>query len=70
MTPGAICLSNSSHLALVPYSNAVKPVALPPGRAKLSTKPAADRVVHREKHDRHGAGRLLQRRPRAHRQKR
>jgi len=33
VTPGAICLSNSSHFALRPYSNAMKPVALPPGRA-------------------------------------
>jgi hypothetical protein len=37
---GAISLSSSSHLPLRPYSNAMKPVALPPGRAKLSTKPA------------------------------
>ena len=40
VTPGAICLSSSSHFPLMPYSNAVKPVALPPGRARLSTKPA------------------------------
>ena len=37
---GAICLSSSSHLPLRPYSNEMKPVALPPGRARLSTKPA------------------------------
>ena len=30
-TPGAICLSNSSHFALMPYSNVVKPVAFLPG---------------------------------------
>ena len=36
----AISLSSSSHFALRPYSNEMKPVALPPGRAKLSTKPA------------------------------
>ena len=41
VTPGAICLSSSSHFPLMLYSNEVKPVALPPGRAKLSTKPAA-----------------------------
>src|SRR5262249_3579209 len=41
VTPGAISLSSSSHFALMPYSNRVKPVALPPGRARLSTKPAA-----------------------------
>ena len=40
VTPGAICLSSSSHFPLMPYSNRVKPVALPPGRARLSTKPA------------------------------
>ena len=40
VTPGAISLSNSSHLPLRPYSNCIKPVALPPGRARLSTKPA------------------------------
>src|SRR5258705_7748745 len=28
------------HFAPTPYSSAIKPVALPPGRAKLSTKPA------------------------------
>ena len=39
-TPGATSLSNSSHFALIPYSNCVKPVTLPPGRARLSTKPA------------------------------
>ena len=39
-TPGAISLSSSSHFALKPYSNIIKPVALPPGWARLSTKPA------------------------------
>jgi hypothetical protein len=41
VTLGAICLSSSSHLPLRLYSKIMKPVALPPGRAKLSTKPAA-----------------------------
>ena len=40
VTLGAICLSSSSHFPLILYSNAMKPVALPPGRAKLFTKPA------------------------------
>ena len=40
VTLGATCLSNSSHFALMPYSKWVKPVALPPGRARLLTKPA------------------------------
>ena len=33
VTPGAACLSSSSHFALTLQSNEVKPVALPPGRA-------------------------------------
>ena len=40
VTPGAISLSSSSHFPLKLYSNCMKPVALPPGRARLSTKPA------------------------------
>jgi hypothetical protein len=40
VTRGAISLSSSNHFPLMPYSNKVKPVALPPGRARLSTKPA------------------------------
>src|SRR5215469_11519189 len=41
VTPGAICLSSSSHFPLMLYSNSMKPVALRPGRARLSTKPPA-----------------------------
>ena len=37
---GAISLRSSNHFALMPYSNKTKPVALPPGRARLSTKPS------------------------------
>ena len=37
---GATSLSSSSHFPLKPYSIMVNPVALPPGRAKLATKPA------------------------------
>ena len=40
VTRGASSLSSSSHFPLIPYSNRAKPVALPPGRARLSTKPA------------------------------
>src|SRR5262249_7649025 len=40
ITPGATCLSSSSHFALRLYSNCMKPVALPPGRDRLLTKPA------------------------------
>ena len=61
VTRGAICLSSSSHFALMPYSNWVNPVALPPGRARLSTKPAPTGSGTLHEHDRHGAGRLLQR---------
>ena len=39
MRLGAISLSNSSHFPLKPYSNCMKPVALPPGCDRLSTKP-------------------------------
>src|SRR5207253_6334495 len=38
-TPGAICLSSSSHFAVKLYSNCMKPVAFPPGRDRLSTIP-------------------------------
>src|SRR5262245_55045578 len=37
---GATCLSNSTHLPPKLYSKLVKPVALPPGRARLCTHPA------------------------------
>jgi hypothetical protein len=40
VTLGAICLSSSSHFAVMPYSKRIRPVALPPGRARLLTKPA------------------------------
>jgi len=40
VTLGAISLRSSSHFPLVLYSNGVNPVALPPGRDNLSTKPA------------------------------
>src|SRR4029078_1236560 len=39
VTPGAICFSNSSHVPRKLYSNCTTPVALPPGCARLSTKP-------------------------------
>src|SRR5262249_23659632 len=42
-TLGAISFSSSSHFALKLYSNEVNPVALPPGRARLSTNPAPNR---------------------------
>src|SRR5882724_2845560 len=39
VTPGAICLSSSSHFPLRLYSNCINPVALPPGRDRRATKP-------------------------------
>src|SRR5262245_23045702 len=40
ITPGAICLSNSTQCPPSAYSNKRKPVVFPPGRARLSTRPA------------------------------
>ena len=37
-TPGATCLSNSSHFPIIEGAKLVKPVVLPPGRAMLATK--------------------------------
>src|SRR5262249_14333847 len=37
---GAMSLSSSSHFPPMLYSKLVKPVAFPPGRARLSTIPA------------------------------
>ena len=37
---GAICFSSSTHLPAMLNSQAMNPVTLPPGRAKLSTTPA------------------------------
>src|SRR5262249_33233063 len=39
VTNGATSFSNSSHFAHKLYSNIIKPVALPPGRDRLLTKP-------------------------------
>src|SRR5262245_38073996 len=39
VTLGATCLSSSSHLVPIENSYMVKPVALPPGRDRLSTRP-------------------------------
>src|SRR5262245_18813730 len=40
VTRGAISLSSSTDFPLVLYSDNIKPVALPPGRATLTTNPA------------------------------
>jgi hypothetical protein len=39
-TSGAIVLSSSTHFPVIDDSKLVKPVTLPLGRAKLSTKPS------------------------------
>src|SRR5215831_17335577 len=44
--PGAICLSNSNHFPPMLYSVVMKPVALPPGRARLSMRP--ERLLYRK----------------------
>ena len=58
VTPGAICLSSSSHFPLKLYSNCMKPVALPPGYARLSTNPAPTGYGDDSEYDWYGAGRL------------
>jgi hypothetical protein len=40
VTRGSASLSNSSHFVPILYSSSMNPVVLPPGRAKLATKPA------------------------------
>src|SRR5262249_15274319 len=45
LTRGSICLSNSSHFALMPYSDGMKPVMLPEGRERLVTIPTPTRSV-------------------------
>ena len=42
VTPGAICLSNSSHFPLMLYSKSMKPVALPPRPRQAVDEPAGD----------------------------
>ena len=39
LTPGAIAFSISSHFPMMGKSKEVKPVMLPPGRARLETRP-------------------------------
>ena len=53
-------MSSSSHFALMLYSKTVKPVALPPGRARLFNVAAAHRVGGIHEDDRYRAGQLQQ----------
>src|SRR5262245_47543368 len=61
VTWSATSLSSSSHLPLMPYSNCVNPVVLPPGRARLSDVAGADRIGGLREHNWHGAAYALQR---------
>ena len=62
VTRGESCLSNSTHFPLMLYSKLVKPVALPPGRARLWINPAPTGSATVGHDDRDRAGRLQQRR--------
>ena len=62
VTPGAISLSSSSHFPLKLYSNCMKPVALPPGRAQTIDEAGTDGIGDTHEHDWHGARCLQQRR--------
>ena len=62
VTRGESCLSNSTHFPLMLYSKLVKPVALPPGRARLWINPAPTGSATFDHDDRDGAGCLQQRR--------
>src|SRR6516162_6265704 len=55
VTLGAISLSNSGHFPHRLYSNCIKPVALPPGRDRLWTKPEPIGSGTTAKNDRNGA---------------
>src|SRR5215475_7182357 len=59
VTSGAISLSSSSHFPPMLYSEIMKPVVLPPGRARLPDDAGADWIADDRKDDRHAAGRLL-----------
>src|SRR5215813_13428582 len=50
-TRGAISLSSSSHLPAIVGSVKMKPVTLPPGRAKLATKPLPIGIGNDRKND-------------------
>ena len=62
LTLGAISLSISSHFPIMGKSTNVKPVMLPPGRAKLAIEALSDWIDDHGEDNRDGAGRLFQRR--------
>ena len=63
-TFGAICVSISSDFPIMEYSRKLKPVMLPPGRAKFAIKPWPTGSLTKTKDDRDGAGCIPQRRER------
>ena len=67
VTPGAISLSNSSHFPLMPYSNSSETGGVAARPRQALDEAGADRIGDVREHDRHGAGRLLQRPPRSSR---
>ena len=58
VTPGAICLSSSSHFPLMPYSNCDKAGGVAARPRQAIDEAGADRIGDDREHDRHGAGRL------------
>ena len=60
VTFGAISLSNSNHFPPIEYSKLVKPVTLPPGRARLDVA-GAYWVSDKREHDRNCTALLQQR---------
>ena len=60
VTPGAISLSNSSHFALMPYSNWVKPVSVAARSRQAVDKAAPTGSDDDSEDDRYRRGHLLQ----------
>src|SRR5262249_43358340 len=58
----ATSLSTSSFFPPIAYSPVVKPVMLPPGCARLATRPVRDRVRYLHEHDRYRVSFLPQQR--------
>ena len=61
VTPGAICLSSSSHFPLMLYSNSHETGGVAARPRQAVDEAGADRIGDDREHDRHGAGRLQQR---------
>src|SRR5262245_30933038 len=61
VTAGATCLSSSSHFPLMLNSNAMNPVAFPPGPGQILDETGADRIGDDHEHNRHRPRHLQQR---------